>query len=84
MGELHFSRCTEWEWTWGIPYIAPAPEGGYWILGPLRTEWVGRVDTAEQAIATVVERLPADCGPAFVGTRDELAAVEASHDGADD
>ena len=21
MGELHFSRCSEWPWTWDVPYI---------------------------------------------------------------
>ncbi|MFF1713154.1 DUF6193 family natural product biosynthesis protein [Streptomyces sp. NPDC058268] len=20
MGELHFSRCTEWPWAWDVPY----------------------------------------------------------------
>jgi hypothetical protein len=78
MGELHFSRCTEGQSTWGIPYITPAAEGGYWVPGPLRTEWAGRVDTAEQAIGAVVERLLAGCGRAFVGTPDELTAHEAS------
>ncbi|MCW2935901.1 MAG: putative family transposase [Actinomycetia bacterium] len=51
------------------------------VLGPLRTESVGQVATAEQAIALVVERPPAGCGPAFAGTRYELAAYEASRDG---
>lgn len=77
MGELHFSRCTKGRWTWDIPYISGVqPNGGYWVLGPSRNEWVGRVDTAEQAVALVVERLPPGCGPAFTGTPDELTAHE--------
>ncbi len=77
MCELHFSRCTEGRWTRDIPYISGIqPDGGYWVLGPSRDERVGRVDTAEQAVALVVERLPAGCGPAFAGTPDELAAHE--------
>ncbi|MEV6479778.1 DUF6193 family natural product biosynthesis protein [Streptomyces sp. NPDC051576] len=78
MGELHFSRCTENPWTWDIPYVLPAAEGEYWVAGPLRTETVGPAATPRQAVTMVLGRLPPDCGPAFVGTRDELAAHEAT------
>ncbi|MGV9308389.1 DUF6193 family natural product biosynthesis protein [Nonomuraea sp. NPDC003727] len=78
MGELHFSRCTGSRWTWDIPYIAPAAGDGYMVLGPRRGEKVGPAATPAQAVAMVVERLPLDCGPAFVGTPDELAAHERS------
>ncbi|MGI5325038.1 DUF6193 family natural product biosynthesis protein [Actinomadura nitritigenes] len=77
MGELHFSRCTDKRWTWDIPYIQPA-RGGYWVSGPLRTETVGPAATAAQAVYMVVERLPPNCGPAFIGTPEELAAHEAT------
>ncbi|MFI9723283.1 DUF6193 family natural product biosynthesis protein [Streptomyces sp. NPDC052396] len=40
------------------PYVQPAAEGTYWVSGPLRTETVGPVGTAQEAIAMVVE-LPA-------------------------
>ncbi|MFE5162987.1 DUF6193 family natural product biosynthesis protein [Streptomyces sp. NPDC056697] len=78
MGELHFSRCTEQRWTWDIPYIQPAAEGGYWVSGPLRTESVGPAATSAQAVTMVVERLPPGCGPAFVGTPEELAIHDAA------
>lgn len=77
MGELHFSRCTEQRWTWDIPYIQPAAAGTYWVSGPRRTQTVGPAPTAQDAIAMVVQRLPAGCGPAFPGTPEELAAHEA-------
>ncbi|WP_425547275.1 DUF6193 family natural product biosynthesis protein [Actinocorallia aurantiaca] len=77
MGELHFSRCTGNRWTWDIPYIGPTRDGGYCVEGPLRTETVGSAADAAQAVAMVVERLPANCGPAFIGTPEELAAHEA-------
>lgn len=78
MGELHFSRCTEQRWTWDIPYIQPAADGGYLVSGPLRSETVGPAATPQEAIAMVVERLPPNSGPAFVGAPEELAAHEAA------
>ncbi|MFC8717888.1 DUF6193 family natural product biosynthesis protein [Kitasatospora sp. NPDC057198] len=76
MGELHFSRCTEQRWTWDIPYVQPVAGGGYRVSGPLRSQTAGPAATAAEAVAMVVERLPAGCGPAFVGTPDELVAHE--------
>ena len=77
MGELHFSRCTGPRWTWDIPYIQPVAGGAYWVSGPDRTQSVGPAATAQEAVAMVIERLPPGCGPAFVGTPEELAAHEA-------
>lgn len=81
MGELHVSRCTEFGWTWGIPYIQPAADGGYRVSGPLRSQTVGPAETAAEAVAVVVERLPAGCGPAFLGTPDGLVAHEGAAHG---
>jgi hypothetical protein len=77
MGELHFSRCTEWPWTWDIPYIAPAQDRGYQVAGPSRSETVGLAATAREAVAMVVERLPPGSDAVVVERRDELAAHEA-------
>jgi hypothetical protein len=74
MGELHFSGCTEHPWTWNIPYILPVAGGTYCVAGPRRTEMVGRVATAQQAVALVVSRLPPGLVPVFVGDQEELAA----------
>ncbi|MFJ3942286.1 MULTISPECIES: DUF6193 family natural product biosynthesis protein [Streptomyces] len=76
MGELHFSRCTEQPWTWHIPYVQPVRGGTYWVSGPRRSQTVGPAETATLALAMVVQRLPAGCGPAFPGTAEELAAHE--------
>ncbi|MET9255787.1 DUF6193 family natural product biosynthesis protein [Streptomyces sp. NPDC003717] len=76
MGQLHFSRCTEFRWTWDIPYIMPAAGDTYFVAGPSRNESVGPAATAQQAVAMVVDRLPPGCGPAFLGTPEELAAYE--------
>ncbi|MFH8409083.1 DUF6193 family natural product biosynthesis protein [Streptomyces sp. NPDC018019] len=81
MWELHFSRCTELRWTWDVPYIGPTAAGPghagpYYVEGPSRTQKIGKADTAQEAVAMVVERLPANCGPAFNGTSEELEAYE--------
>ncbi|WP_374214729.1 DUF6193 family natural product biosynthesis protein [Streptomyces sp. SKN60] len=63
-------------WTCDIPYIRPAADSGYWVSGPLRSQAVGPAETAAQAVAMVVERLPTGCGPTFLGTPDELVTHE--------
>ncbi|MET9387672.1 DUF6193 family natural product biosynthesis protein [Streptomyces sp. NPDC002928] len=77
MGELHFSRCTEWPWTWDVPYIQPTAGNRYWVAGPLRTQTIGPAENATEAVAMVVERLPENCLPALLGRPVELAAHEA-------
>ncbi|KPI15700.1 hypothetical protein OK074_2145 [Actinobacteria bacterium OK074] len=76
MWELHFSRCTQWRHTWDIPYASPRQGGGYRVDGPGRSQHVGEVDTADEAMAMVVARLPPGCGPAFTGNALELAQHE--------
>jgi hypothetical protein len=80
MGELHFSRCTEWPWTWDVPYVEPAAGGAYTVSGPSRAETVGPAATAQEAITMVVDRLPPGTGPVFVGTRAEFVAYQAKPD----
>lgn len=76
MWELHFSRCTEQRWTWDIPYISPAKDGRFLVAGPSRSQVVGYADSVDEAVQMVVDRLPANCGEAFVGTPDDLAEFE--------
>lgn len=78
IGELHFSRCTEPRWTWDIPYIVPTMGPGFLVGGPSRSHPASPAPTAEAAIAMVLNRLPPDCGPAFIGTPEELAESEQS------
>ncbi|KNB50883.1 hypothetical protein AC230_20195 [Streptomyces caatingaensis] len=60
MWELHFSRCTEFPPTWDLPYICPGASGGYWVEGPTRVcPRIAETDSAQAAVAVVVERLPA-------------------------
>ncbi|MET9039552.1 DUF6193 family natural product biosynthesis protein [Streptomyces mirabilis] len=81
MWELHFSRCTGFRPTWDIPYIGTLTDGRYYVEGPHRNSpRIAETDSAQAAVAMVIERLPPDCGPAFAGTAEELAAYERKAD----
>ncbi|MFI2415793.1 DUF6193 family natural product biosynthesis protein [Streptomyces sp. NPDC018947] len=77
MWELHFSRCTESRYTWDIPYIGTLRDGRYYVEGPSRTSpRIAETDSAQAAIAMVIDHLPPHCGPAFIGNAEELVAYE--------
>lgn len=77
MWELHFSRCTESRYTWDIPYIRTLRDGRYCVEGPSRSSLrIAETDSAQAAIAAVVDRLPPHCGPAFIGSAEELDAYD--------
>ncbi|WP_327426023.1 DUF6193 family natural product biosynthesis protein [Streptomyces sp. NBC_01236] len=81
MWELHFSRCTETRFTWDIPYIGTLRDGRYYIEGPSRSSpRIAEPDSAQAAVAMVVDRLPPHCGQAFIGNAEELAAYEQARD----
>ncbi|MGW1539171.1 DUF6193 family natural product biosynthesis protein [Streptomyces sp. NPDC002309] len=81
MWELHFSRCTGFRPTWDIPYIGTLTDGRYYVEGPHRSSpRIAETDSAQAAVAMVIERLPPGCGPAFMGTAEELAAYERKAD----
>jgi hypothetical protein len=82
MWELHFSRCTEIRYTWDIPYIGMLRGRRYYVEGPSRSSpRIAEADSAQAAVAMVIDRLPPRCGPAFIGTAEELAAFERARDG---
>ncbi|GGO56376.1 DUF6193 family natural product biosynthesis protein [Streptomyces lasiicapitis] len=79
MWELHFSRCTEPRYTWDIPYIGTLRNGWYYVEGPRRSSpRIAETNSAQAAVAIVIERLPPHCGPAFIGSPEALAAYEAA------
>ncbi|WP_260461772.1 DUF6193 family natural product biosynthesis protein [Streptomyces lateritius] len=45
------------------------------VSGPIRSEMVDPAATGQDAIAMVVQHLPAGCGPAFVGTPSNSQAM---------
>ncbi len=67
--------------TWDIPYIGTLTDGRYYVEGPHRdSRRIAETDSAQAAVAMVIERLPPGCGPAFAGTAEELAAYERKAD----
>ncbi|WP_256259507.1 DUF6193 family natural product biosynthesis protein [Streptomyces mirabilis] len=81
MGELHFGRCTEIRHTWDIPGIGTLRDGRYYVEGP---SWssprIAEADSEQAAVAMVIDRLSPHCGPAFIGSAEELAAYEKARD----
>ncbi|MFG2668333.1 DUF6193 family natural product biosynthesis protein [Streptomyces sp. NPDC048387] len=81
MWELHFSRCTEMQYTWDLPYIGTLRDGRYYVEGPSRNSpRIAETDSAQAAVAMVIARLPPGCGRAFIGSAAELAAYEKGRD----
>ncbi|WSW23645.1 DUF6193 family natural product biosynthesis protein [Streptomyces sp. NBC_01003] len=81
MWELHFSRCTEIRYPWDIPYISTLSDGRYYVEGPSRSsQGIAETESARAAVAMVIDRLPPHCGPAFMGSAEELAAYEKARD----
>lgn len=81
MWELHFSRCTEIRHTWDIPYIGTLRDGRYYVEGPSRSSpRIAETGSARTAVTMVIDRLPPHCGPAFIGTAEELASHEKARD----
>ncbi|MFI6288634.1 DUF6193 family natural product biosynthesis protein [Streptomyces sp. NPDC051018] len=77
---LHFSRCTRYPYTHDVPAIVPV-DGKYRVIGrtarsPHRPVDIGWADNPRDAVALVLARLPPGCGPAVVGTADDLDKEE--------
>ncbi|WP_404204270.1 DUF6193 family natural product biosynthesis protein [Streptomyces wuyuanensis] len=57
--------------------IGTLGDGRYSVEGPSRSSpRISETDSAQAAVAMVVDRLPPGCGPAFMGDAGEPAAYE--------
>lgn len=69
-GTLYLSRCTGYPGSF-VPVVYRLVGGGFKVrarsIGSL-----GEVDTVEEAYALVVANLPEGCGPAIIGTADDV------------
>ncbi|MFJ8658806.1 DUF6193 family natural product biosynthesis protein [Streptomyces sp. NPDC093795] len=72
-GILLLSRCVGYPHPRDVPAVYPLGEGGYEVTNRAGAEEVhGRFATAEEAFAEVAAHLPEGCGPAVLGTVDDL------------
>ncbi|WP_405558498.1 DUF6193 family natural product biosynthesis protein [Streptomyces sp. NBC_01171] len=64
-----------------IPYIGTLADGRCYVEGPSRTSLrIAEMDSVQAAVAMVTDRLPPHCGPAFIGSSEELAVYERAQD----
>ncbi|WP_189887991.1 DUF6193 family natural product biosynthesis protein [Streptomyces xantholiticus] len=71
-GILHLSRCTGFPSSHDIPLVYPLVKGGFQVSGTSDTGILGEVATLEEAFALVAVNLPEGCGPAIIGTANDL------------
>ncbi|MGW1996056.1 DUF6193 family natural product biosynthesis protein [Embleya sp. NPDC001921] len=69
---LCLSSCTRYPYTIAVPPVEPLHDGRFRVRVPRSRDVIGVTDTAEEAIALVLDHLPADVGPAVAGTADDL------------
>ncbi len=69
---LCFTTCTGYPFTREVPFVDPLHDGRYRVSRPDRVSVIGETDSAEEAIAMVVDNLPADLGPAVAGTARDM------------
>lgn len=75
---LHFSQCTRYPYTSGLPAIRPSSPlgcGSFQVTVP--RSYISGDLGAEDAIDEVVSRLPAGCGPAIQGTAHDVGRTGA-------
>jgi hypothetical protein len=78
---LMFSRCTRFPFSTDLPRIVNSGEFAYTVYAGFPSQAVLGSGDADYVADLVVEHLPQDCGPAFVGSVDELAAQIAATEG---
>ncbi|MFD9221876.1 DUF6193 family natural product biosynthesis protein [Streptomyces sp. NPDC060064] len=71
-GSLHFSRCTQRPWTRDVPALYPRAGGGFTVIRLSDGVTLGETETVEEAVELIVANLPEGCGPAIVGTANDL------------
>ncbi|MEU1893136.1 DUF6193 family natural product biosynthesis protein [Streptomyces pristinaespiralis] len=69
-GVLFLSRCTKFPAA-HVPAVYRKVEGGYTVIAH-GVGSIGEVDTLAEAFALVVANLPEGCGPAVIGTADDV------------
>ncbi|WP_406399846.1 DUF6193 family natural product biosynthesis protein [Streptomyces sp. NBC_00879] len=71
-GSLHLSRCTQFPWTRDVPALYRRQGGGFTVIRLSDGVTLGETETVEEAVKLIVANLPEGCGPAIIGTADDL------------
>lgn len=71
-GVLYLSRCTQYPWSRDVGTAYPQSAGGYRVRRESDRTLIGVATTVEEAYELIAARLPDNCGPAVVGTTDDL------------
>ncbi|MFK0184637.1 DUF6193 family natural product biosynthesis protein [Streptomyces rubiginosohelvolus] len=71
-GVLYLSRCTEYPWSRDVGTAFPQSAGGYRVRRESDRTLIGVAATVEEAYELIAANLPDNCGPAVIGTADDL------------
>ncbi|MFC9943090.1 DUF6193 family natural product biosynthesis protein [Streptomyces pratensis] len=71
-GVLYLSRCTQYPWSRDVGTAFPQSVGGYRVRRESDRTLIGVTATVEEAYELIAANLPDNCGPAVVGTADNL------------
>ncbi|MFD9221873.1 DUF6193 family natural product biosynthesis protein [Streptomyces sp. NPDC060064] len=71
-GVLYLNRCTGFPAPADVPVVYRLSGGGFQVVGESDGVNLGEPATLEEAFALVVASLPEGCGPAVIGTADDL------------
>ncbi|WP_406303169.1 DUF6193 family natural product biosynthesis protein [Streptomyces sp. NBC_00885] len=71
-GVLYLNRCTGFPAPADVPVVYRLSGGGFQVVRESDGVNLGEPTTLEEAFALVVANLPEGCGPAIIGTADDL------------
>ncbi|MFD4143430.1 DUF6193 family natural product biosynthesis protein [Streptomyces sp. NPDC058572] len=71
-GALYLNRCTGFPAPGDVGALFRRSGGGFMVIRHSDGVTLGEPDTIEEAIELIVANLPEGCGPAIIGTADDL------------
>ncbi|MCX4819179.1 DUF6193 family natural product biosynthesis protein [Streptomyces sp. NBC_01142] len=71
-GALYVNRCTGFPGPGDVGALFRRAGGGFMVIRHSDGVVLGEPDTLEEAIELIVANLPEGCGPAIIGTADDL------------
>lgn len=71
-GALYLNRCTGFPTPGDVGALFRRAGGGFIVIRHSDGAVLGEPDTVEEAVELIVRNLPAGCGPAVIGTADDV------------